>query len=270
MALTVEGRALTEAHRRAQIALAARVDRISRSLWKRLDVADLDRSQPGWLTAQMALLSGAYSQSQDIAEEYVSAYRAAEATGPTGPFVAPLFPREESVAAMLIGGPRQVKAYIGQGASPGAAHGAALSKLTGMARRQVLAGGRMAIDATTEYDSKAIGWRRVTDGKPCAFCAMLASRGPVYASEERASEVAGSGLRYHSHCGCTAEIVYGEWIPTKAEQGYIDAYEEAAREATAVDGVRTQDTVLWRMRRDGHFRDSPAKRNKTTPANGEG
>ena len=49
-----------------------------------------------------------------------------------------------------------------------------------------------------------------------------------------------------------------------------DSAEAAAKEAEAVDGARTQDTVLWRMRRDGRFRDSPAKRNKTTPANGEG
>ena len=270
MALTVEGRALTESHRLAQLALAARVDRVSRSLWKRLDVSDLDGSQSRWLTAQLALLGGAYSQSQDIAGEYVDAYRRAEGAGTSAPFVAPVFPYEESVAAMLISGPHRVKAYIGKGMSPSVAHGAAVNGLTGMARRQVLAGGRMAIDSTTVHDSKAIGWRRVTDGKPCTFCAMLATRGPVYASEQTASEIAGSGLRYHAHCGCTAEIVYGEWIPTKAEQQYIDAYEAAAKEAEAVDGARTQDTVLWRMRRDGRFRDSPAKRNKTTPANGEG
>lgn len=270
MALTAEGAALTEAHRLEQLAIAARAARASMSLWKMLDVSDLDRSQTPWLASQLLLLDRSYAQSQSLAGEYVEAYRSAEGAGDPGPFVRPTFPMGEMAAVMLGAGPRQVKAYIGKGATPGAAHGAALNKFTGMVRRQVLSGGRMAIGATTEADVRAIGWRRVTDGKPCTFCAMLASRGPVYSSERRASEIDGSGLRYHGHCGCTAEIVYGEWIPTEAEQGYIDAYEAAAREADAAGESRTQDTILWRMRALGDFRDSPSKRNKTTPATDEG
>lgn len=67
-------------------------------------------------------------------------------------------------------------------------------------------------------------WRRVTDGNPCGFCAMLAGRGPVY----RSAEKAGDGRRYHTRCGCTVEPFEGdpsEWVPTPEEQRYIDAYE---------------------------------------------
>lgn len=264
MALTREGVALTEAHRLAQLAVAARAERVSRSLWRRLDLADLDRSQSVWLPAQLALLSSSYRQSQDVAGEYVSAYRAVEATGPTGPFVAPLPDMAAMTTTALATGPWQVKVYIRDGLDPRSAKAAALSKFGGAVRREVLAGGRKAIDATTSADGQAIGWRRVSDGDPCTFCAMLVTRGPVYASAETATARAGEGLRYHSHCGCTAEIVYGEWIPNEDEQAYIDAYEAAAREATAVDGVRTEDTVLWRMRRDGPFHDSLARRRKTS------
>lgn len=270
MALTTEGAALTEAHRLNQLAIAARAARASISLWKRLDTADLDRSSALWLPAQLLLLDRAYGQSEDLAGKYVQQYRRAEGADDPGPFVRTPFPLGEMTSTMLGAGPRQIKAYIGKGASPASAHGAALNKFTGMVRRQVLSGGRMAIDATTRADQRAIGWRRVTDGNPCAFCAMLASRGPVYASQERASRVAGAGLRYHGHCGCTAEIVYGEWIPSEEEAHYIAEYEAAAKEATAVDGMRTQDTVLHRMRANGTFRDSPAMRNKTPLADSDG
>lgn len=68
-------------------------------------------------------------------------------------------------------------------------------------------------------------WRRVTDGNPCGFCAMLVSRGPVYTSERGA----GAGGDYHTHCGCTVEPFegsFGDWEPTADEQRFIDAYEE--------------------------------------------
>lgn len=262
MALTAEGRALTAAHATQQLAIAARAERTSRALWRRLDVDDLDRSQRFWLPAQVELLRQSYGESQDLAGEYVEQYRAAEANGPTGPFVAPAFPAAVMAATMRVHGPLRVKNYIGKGVSPSGAHGRAVNKFAGMVRRQALMGGRMAIDSTTGADRSAIGWRRVTGRNPCTFCAMLAGRGPVYASSERASQVGGSGLHYHGHCKCTAEIVYGEWIPNDAEQLYIEEYDKAAKQADEAGESRTQDTILWRMRENGVFRDSPLSRNK--------
>ena len=269
MALTAEGRALTEAHRRLQLSIAARSVRVSKSLWGRLDVADLDRSQAAWLTAQVALLQRSYTESQAVAERYVSEYRAVEAEGRTGPFRATAFPTAVMAHTMLVHGPRRVKNLIGKGASGTAAHSQAFNKFSGMVRRQVLMGGRMAIDATTASDRSAVGWRRVTDGNPCTFCAMLAARGPVYQSSDRtAGDIlrpargGGDKLLYHGHCGCTAEIVYGEWEPSDAEQLYISEYKKAAEQADAAGEQRTQETVLWRMRENGIFRDSPLARNK--------
>ena len=82
-------------------------------------------------------------------------------------------------------------------------------------------------------------WRRVSDGSPCAFCAMLVGRGPVYGSAAsaagvvgrgRASKTRGSqalGSRFHDHCGCTVEEVPSgvEWAPTETEQKFADLYE---------------------------------------------
>lgn len=114
---------------------------------------------------------------------------------------------------------------------------------------EVLTAGREVVQQSSRR------WRRVTDGNPCGFCAMLASRGPVYTSEASASRIGGRGKaidptaprkrggqakgirargkgrlgdRFHSLCGCTVEPFDGdpsEWEPTPDEQRFIDAYE---------------------------------------------
>lgn len=47
------------------------------------------------------------------------------------------------------------------------------------------------------------GWRRVTVGKSCDFCLVMASRGAVYSSESTAL----GATKYHAHCDCRAEEV---------------------------------------------------------------
>lgn len=262
MALTDEGRALTEANRVGQIAIAARAAVVAKSLWSNLDVADLDGSTPAWLNANVAAARRFYNDSVSAEAAYLSEYRDAELGDPSGPIVRPPFQTAEMRNALLLAGPVRVKMLVGHGEPAGTAYSKALTKYTGIMRRQVLSGGRLLIDQTTKADSGAIGWRRVSDGNPCAFCAMLVGRGPVYGSSAKASSIGGNGLRYHGHCGCTAEVVYGEWKPNEAEERYIEEYEKAAQEANDAGEPRTQDTVLYRMRNNGVFRDSPLSRNK--------
>lgn len=53
-----------------------------------------------------------------------------------------------------------------------------------------------------------MGWARQLTGKEnCAMCAMLASRGAVYAKDTVLKKRDGS--RYHDHCDCTATLVKG-------------------------------------------------------------
>jgi hypothetical protein len=112
---------------------------------------------------------------------------------------------------------------------PGAADRAKAATVGEMASRaqyEVMQAGREVVQRT------ATRWRRVTDGSPCGFCAMLASRGPVYRSQESAEG-------YHAHCGCTAEPFDGdpaEWEPTPDEQRFIDAYRESYR-----TGIKSKD-----------------------------
>jgi hypothetical protein len=50
-------------------------------------------------------------------------------------------------------------------------------------------------------DPSSVGWRRVSSGKGCKLCKMLADRGAVY-SEATARFAA------HGHCKCTAQPVF--------------------------------------------------------------
>lgn len=55
-----------------------------------------------------------------------------------------------------------------------------------VADREAIRAGRELVDGAAKRDQRVVGWARVTDGSPCHFCAMLASRGAVYTSKERA------------------------------------------------------------------------------------
>lgn len=250
MASTAEGRALTTAHRDAQIEVGARAEVEARALWSRLDIDDLDVSKPYWLASTTIALNRRIAESQRIASEYLSEFRLAE-LGAAGAVV--LAAPTETARALSLAGPTRVKRLIGAGMNSTDAFEAALTKFGGMVRRQTMMGGRLTVAATAGRDHRAVGWRRVTDGNPCAFCAMLASRGPVYRDA-----AAADGIQYHSHCGCTAEPAYSyAWEPTADEERYMDAYGEA-RALVAADGkaINTKK-LLATMRQQGGFRDSP-------------
>lgn len=261
MALTADGKALTEAHRRAQLAIAARADAALRLVWPVLDPKDLDRSRWPWLDASLGVMRPHFDESVTLARAYVTEYRRAEGVA-SQVLAQPIWDHNLMAQNLELAGPVRVKLLVKGGMTGDAAAGAALTKFTGIGRRAVMSGGRMMIHETSRHDRNVIGWRRVTDGDPCTFCAMLATRGPVYGKDTVLST--GEGLRYHGHCGCTAELVYGEWIPTDLEQFFIDEYQRAAAEVDALGLPRTQETVLPRMRQNGTFKDSPLSRNKTS------
>lgn len=250
MASTAEGRELTEAHRDAQIQVGARAESVAFALWGRLDINDLDGSTPYWLASTTIAVNRQMLESQRVASAYLSDYRTAE-LGSVAPIVlaAPTYTER----ALRFAGPVRVKRLIAAGMGAAEAYEAALTKFGGMARRQAMMGGRLTVAATAGQDRRAVGWRRVTDGNPCAFCAMLASRGPVYRDA-----AAADGIQYHAHCGCTAEPAYSySWNPTGDEERYVDAYVSARDKLFPNGKAINTDLLLAEMRRAGGFRDSP-------------
>lgn len=89
----------------------------------------------------------------------------------------------------------------------------------GAADREVLRGGRDLINRASQADKRVVGWARVTDGDPCSFCAMLASRGAIYKSRASAGikDLDGADLpdvhrddleKYHNMCHCQTVPIY--------------------------------------------------------------
>jgi hypothetical protein len=84
------------------------------------------------------------------------------------------------------------------------AHSVGGSIASGTTEAAGLAAGRDAISGAIRQDKKIIAVARGTSGDPCAFCAMLASRGFVYKSEATA-KVGGDIAeieKVHIHCKC--------------------------------------------------------------------
>lgn len=253
MALTLEGRALTERHRLEQARLAARAEAESRVAMRYLDIDALDASAAYWSAMQTGILRGHYMESQSLAARYVTDYRLAELGTASGVLVAPAFPDAAAQTMLRVTGPVAIKTMVGRGAKPASAFEIARRTVAGRAQKWALGGGRGAIVHTARADTRAKTYRRVCGAKPCAFCAMLVSRSIVGRSF---SNVA---FKAHSHCGCTAEIIYGAGNPTtEAEDSYIQAYDDAAKAADEAGEKRTAQNILPRMRASGLFRDSPA------------
>lgn len=216
MALTAEGAALTEAHRLAQVRLSATAVRDFLAVWRLLDPAALDSSFPDYARAAQVVIEARREQSVALSSAYLSAFREAEGVPSSVPLTiarAAELERERLLTALLVTGPVEIKRATRTGKPPERAAERGLVASAGAAKRLVLDGGRETLAETVRRDPAARGVARVTDGSPCSFCAMLASRGAVYAEDTAA-------FRAHDACGCTAEPVYGEdySLPGRAQE----------------------------------------------------
>lgn len=200
-----------------------------------------------------------WNVSARTAADYLPRFRAAEIGDGTLDVALPRLDLRQAAQGLDWLGSTNVLWHIAQGQTQQAAWQAARSLFLGVFHEMVLTGGRQTITQWAGADPRCVGWRRVSDGDPCAFCAMLVTRGPAYTSEAKASLSARTGDKYHPHCGCTVEPVYGDWTPTKREQQWIDQY-FATAESLPEGTPRTARTILPRLRRDGQFRDSKARR----------
>nr|WP_141564284.1 hypothetical protein [Mycolicibacterium palauense] len=88
------------------------------------------------------------------------------------------FPEADASTSLAIQGNSNIKAQMPGKESDLMYSGLANSAGAGI--RHAMNGGRNAMGRTAERDERLIGWARVTDGNPCYFCALLASRGAVY------------------------------------------------------------------------------------------
>lgn len=265
MALTPTGEVLTDNHRRKQVALATTADSEIRRAMSLIDVDNIDATRGRWNDRMVGIVAKYHVVSEQQAAEYLNSYWMVERPGGPTTLIRPGLNVAVAQGVLDAAGPQSLKKRIGKGWPAQSALQAVSRSVQAETRKLILAGGRGVVRESGRADTVAIGYRRVSDGDPCTFCAMLVSRGPAYTSEAAAMFPGGStDDRYHNNCGCSVEIVYTDWVPTAEEQRYIDAYYTAAEAADAAGEKRTWDTVLHRMRDEGTFKDSPARRSKKT------
>ncbi|MDN5725167.1 MAG: hypothetical protein L0G99_04435 [Propionibacteriales bacterium] len=223
MAQTRQGRDLTEAHKQAQIDLSETgvADFIDLTAGL-LDPARLDGTRIEWAGYVATSLERQHQASASLAATYLDTYRRIEGGGSGIPIGLAALDLGSAVGSLdfMIARAKTTTGTVG----PRMAVSGATNLMVGAIQRHILAGGRDTIDQATLANPNSVGWRRVTDGKPCAFCALLASRGPVYTNANNA----GQGRRFHDRCGCTIEEVIGDWRPTAAERRLQELADGAA------------------------------------------
>lgn len=223
------GRGAPQAYRRTQALLAARMAQQVLRVWRDLmNPAKVDASWPAVRAALAPIVQQARAHSAALAgEAYMDARRDAGAPDddfdPEGP-LSLLTRRLES--ALDVTGPVEFKKAIAAGKNPEQAMEAAAVRMVGTTQYLALEGGRQAMQRSIDADKRATGWARVTDADPCAWCAMLASRGPVYKTAKTAGDPRQGGNTYHDHCACQAwpafthdepfigiaEKLYDDWL----------------------------------------------------------
>ncbi|GIG63635.1 hypothetical protein Lfu02_80070 [Longispora fulva] len=202
--------ALTEQHRRAQLGVRARFAAEFLDLWPVLDPFRIAATAPRWLRLAVPLVHTHRARSAELSTRYVGEYRRLalpRALGPA-PVPAPVPVSSDAVrTSLLVTGPATIRRRTRDGLTVAEAARVASVRAVGAASRHVLDGGRDLVRETVKADRLALGWARVSDGSPCAFCAMLLSRGPVYKSAHGAT-VAEDGEAYHDGCACQVVPVY--------------------------------------------------------------
>jgi hypothetical protein len=223
MAATALGAQLTELQRVAQLRLAARTIAQLRLVWGLLDPADLDETFDRWLRVAVPVVQTNRAASARLAAAYLAAFRRAELGTVEGLPVVLAAPVDVKAVttSLLVTGPWSVKKAMSSGVDLARAVDVAEARSSAAAMRHVLSGGRETIVETVAADRQALGWARVASANSCGFCAMLASRGPDYGSENTAA------FEAHDGCQCGAEPVYRDdagW-PTNSER-YRELWDE--------------------------------------------
>ena len=208
---------LTERQRLRQMGLrSATIRDIIRlmPLWNLDDPASYDR----FVEMVIALTQARARDSSVLAARYYEMFRDAELPGGArmtmGRAAVIAEPASPAQIRASIDATARATVYrsLGAGYSRERAMREAASQLGGSMGRHVLNGGRETITRSIDGDDRCLGWARVTDAEPCPFCAMLASRGPVYKDQT---------VRFlaHDHCTCGAEPVYeGSKWPGRSQE----------------------------------------------------
>ncbi len=240
MVSTLELRPLVDDHRRNELRLRKSTFREMASVWRaNVDPEDPVDAIPG---AAVVLTDLVHASRKSSSDNGISFYRemrsAAGVAGRFSPGRAPDIPNALLLETLTRSARSVALAALGRGYTRPEASRKALLALEGRASRYVANGSRDSIGLAVSSDPRARGYERVTSDDPCPFCALMASRGPVYKSEQAAD------FEAHDFCQChTAPAFEG----TTFDPDPIQA--EAQRLYREMDGSSLSEfRKVWRNR----------------------
>lgn len=231
----------------------------------RADLDDID----GWfkriVKQLIGLLAAAWRAVRDLTGMYLQDHAAAE-----GRTVEPTFAQwntEQVATSMRVTGPVAFKKAIADGQTPTQARASMVTQMVGAAEKSVLRADRDTVMATVESSDEIVGWRRVSDGDPCAWCAMLISRGAVYETKTSATRVVGRrgvarggqelGASYHDHDRCSAEPLYEHEDEPPEVAALYQLWVKVTAGKSGAEALR-----VWRADWDALHRDIAAQRDR--------
>ena len=228
VARTPEGRLLTQQHRRMQLAVRAAALRDIQRMWSAVDPTNLAGTIGPFAQGAALVVRARNRESASTSARYYREFRRLEGVGGTLMLEAADPPsRQVAEAAVRGAGLAGIINARKRGFSAQASARNGFVKASGTVSNLALAGGRKLLVAAAKADPQTGGrWQRVTSAEPCDFCAMTASRGPVYSEQTVDFEA-------HSHCGCTVEPVFpGSELPP-ASRRFAELVEQVGE-----DGLR--------------------------------
>lgn len=195
--------------------------------WRDLDVSDA-KAAVAALEEFVPDLVAAYGDvAATVAADWYDALR--EQAGVSGSYRArlaePLPAEQVRASARWASGP-----LFGRQPDPDRA----LGMLSNAVQRLVQQQGRDTMTRNVRSDPSRPRWMRVPHGRTCAFCLMLASRGPVYLS----AATAGAYNRYHDVCNCQPMPYWqGQGLPYDPDElysRYLEARKVAGGDTKAI------------------------------------
>lgn len=223
--MTAASEALTRAYKAQQNRRAAAIAAIVAAYYRnRVDVED-PQTIERWVDLMLPRVLSSHDTIGRLAATYASQLRRLEVpTEPRFTFdVVPGAVEEQIRTSLKVVGPydytnkmrdiRRLDVDEGQRrALEVEAKEVTARKVAASVIRHAQSGGRATLIGASDQDPVALGYVRVTRAKPCFFCAMLASRGLVFAEDSfdfSDPRFTGDGTaKVHDECGCTMKPVY--------------------------------------------------------------
>ncbi len=220
-----------------------------------LNLGDFDGTWPAARRALVQVIRAERRASADIGAVYYRQARSAAGLGAATSVGRPRPLSPERLEKALDGaGPAVFRKSLRLGATPVDALDRMAVTVSGTATRLALEGGRDVVENSVREDDDALGWARISDGDPCAWCAMLLSRGAIYKSAKTAGSVAHGGELFHDHDGCQIVPIFDKNSPLVAQAD--DLYEQWKRVTSGHSGAEARK--VWRRYWDGRDAGEPA------------